>query len=261
MILESDLKKYKKALQKDGYFIVKNGFSNLDISEMKERLDEIINGKVKYEGRRFQQESESSAYKNIEKLKVEYQGPEVNYRKISELEYDSVFLSKLKKQCIRKICTTFVGETCSIMRTTMMNKTPKKGSKLPWHQDVNKNWPTLIQPKLAIWFSLDPLNENNGTIEVINESHKHGMIGTGHLLKEDLLDLYAPSHKINKIIIGTGDILFFDAYLLHRSGINKTNLPRRAINIILMPGTVKHTQNMHNYPVLFGDNELIPSTL
>ena len=256
MILETDLKNYKDSLLDNGFFIVKKGFSKKDISDMKKRLDDIIKGKVVYEGRRFQEETKKNVYQNINKLKVQYQGPKVDYRKISELEHDDIFLSKLKKPWIRQICTTLLGETCSILRTTMMNKTPSKGSKLPWHQDVSKNWPTSTQPELAIWFSLDPLNENNGTIEVINESHKHGIIGEGHMLNEDLLDVYAPSNKIKKIIIDIGDVLFFDAHLLHRSGINKTNLQRRAINIILMPGTVKHTKNKNNYPVLFGDNEL-----
>ena len=49
-----------------------------------------------------------------------------------------------------------------------------------------------------------------------------------------------------KMNLDVGDVLFFDAHLLHRSGINITNNQRRAINIILMPGIVEHTISKKN---------------
>ena len=84
------------------------------------------------------------------------------YRKISDLEYDDVFLKMIQSQWIRLICKKLIGEVTSIMRITMMDK-PQEGTILPWHQDVSKSWPTLIQPKLAIWFALikHPLKQDH----------------------------------------------------------------------------------------------------
>ena len=99
----------------------------------------------------------------------------------------------------------------------MMNKPPFNGTILPWHQDVNKNWPTIIQPRLAIWFSLDKTSSLNGSLEIIPKSHKNGVIGDGHMLSEEMTSKYAPDEKCMTIESEPGDVLFFDSSALARA--------------------------------------------
>lgn len=251
--------RYTQELAETGYFIVRQGFSAQDIQDMRTRLEDIVRGRFARAGRRFQADTDSGRYEDVQKAEMGYRGPDVAYRKIADLEYDEVFLAKLQSGWIREICARFLGPMTSVMRVTMMDKPALGGTPLPWHQDISLDWPTPVQPELAIWFSLDPANAASGSLEVIPGSHRHGVIGRGHLLPAELEAQYAPARQIVTVDTQPGDVLFFHAGLLHRSGVNVSNAPRRAINAILMPGIAMHTGRQKPYPVLHGVGELRPA--
>lgn len=257
--MSSDL--YTQDLAEVGYFIVHQGFSSSDIQDMRTRLEDIVKGKFAKDGRRFQADTDSGRYEDVEKAEMGYRGPNVAYRKIADLEYDNIFLSKLQSQWIREICAQFLGPVTSVMRVTMMDKPAKGGTPLPWHQDVSLDWPTLVQPELGIWFSLDEATMASGSLQIIPGSHRHGVIGRGHLLPAELETQYAPEGELVTVETKPGDVLFFHSALLHRSGFNVSDAPRRAINAILMPGHSMHTKRNKPYPVLFGSGELQPHSV
>jgi len=253
--------RYAQDLAEVGYFIVHQGFSLNDILEMRARLDDIVKGKFAKNGRRFQVDTDSGSYEDVGKVAMGYRGSNVAYRKVADLEYDDLFLSKLQSQWIREICAQFLGPMTSVMRVTMMDKPAKGGTPLPWHQDVSLDWPTLVQPELGIWFSLDVASVASGSLQIIPGSHQHGVIGRGHLLPAELENQYAPDGKLVTVETKPGDVLFFHSALLHRSGVNVSDAPRRAINAILMPGHSMHTKRNKPYPVLFGSGELQPHSV
>lgn len=253
--------RYTQELAEHGYFIVRQGFTQTDIQDMRGRLEDIVRGQFAKDGRRFQTDTESGRYEDVEKSEMGYRGPDVAYRKIADLEYDDVFLAKLQSRWIRDICAHLLGPLTSVMRVTMMDKPARGGTPLPWHQDVSLDWPTPTQPELAIWFSLDEATAASGSLQVIPGSHRHGVIGRGHLLPGDLEKSYAPDHQIVTIEAKPGDVMFFHAALLHRSGVNVSGAPRRAVNAILIPGQVIHTKRAIPYPVLFGHGELQPHSV
>ncbi len=253
------MKRIHESMYQNGYHVIDNVFSKADIKEMQERIDLLRLGFFKKGGRRFQVDADSGVYDEAKKINSKYQGPDKNYRKIADLEFDEVFLRQIKNQKIREITVNLLGETVSIMRLTVMNKAANAGTYLPWHQDVANSWPTTIQPKLAIWFPIDEITENSGTLQVMPGSHMNGMIKDGHLLENSCLTKYIDEHKVKSIIIDPGSCLFFDTNILHRSETNKTNRSRRAVNGILIPGPSYHTIKKKNYPVLFGQNEIEPN--
>lgn len=242
----------------NGYFIVSKGFSSEEIKEMRLRLEAIVSGKFAKLGRRFQADTESGEYGDVNHADMRYGGPNVAYRKIADLEYDDVFLQKLQSSWIRTICSRLVGDVVSILRVTMMDKPAQGGTPLPWHQDVSLNWPVTSQPALAIWFPLDDATAESGSLQIIPKSHTNGVIGAGHLLPPSLEAQYAPAGAIVDVEMAAGDCLFFHPQLLHRSGLNRTDSPRRAINAILMPGHSIHTNRHAPYPVLIGVGALVP---
>jgi len=248
-----------------GYFIVHNGFSPLKICEMKTRLEDIILGKFEKSDRRFQVEKDSAKYEDVNHTDASTSnstsGPDVAYRKISDLEYDEIYLKNLQCGWIKEICTRLLGEVVSIMRVTMMNKPAQSGTPLPWHQDCTVNWPTTVQPELAIWFPLDDASSASGTLQIIPKSHNNGMIGNGHMLAPEKELQYAPDSQIVDVEIKAGDCLFFHPALLHRSGVNRTDTSRRAINVILMAGAAKHIVKNSPYPLLFGDKKVASDSL
>ena len=260
MIMEKQLisERHIQNFSKDGFIIIRKGFLERDIQDMRERLEDIIKGQFVKNGRRFQPDTESGLFADVDCSRVDYRGPDVAYRKIADLEYDNIFLEKLQSPWIREICGRFLGPVTSVMRVTMMNKPARGGTPLPWHQDVSLDWPTSVQPELAVWFALDKSASTSGSLQVIPGSHLHGVIGRGHLLPSDLEDKYAPNSRVVTIKTDPGDVLFFHGALLHRSGVNYSSRPRRAINAILMPGQVIHLRRKRPYPVLHGENELLP---
>jgi phytanoyl-CoA hydroxylase len=251
--------RYPQDFAEYGYFIVRQGFTPKDIQEMRERLEDIVQGKFAKDGRRFQADTESGRYEDLAKSEMGYRGPNVAYRKIADLEYDDVFLAKLQSQWIRDVCRRLLGPLTSVMRVTMMDKPARGGTPLPWHQDVSLDWPSSVQPELAIWFSLDEASAASGSLQVIPGSHRHGAIRGGHLLPTELESQYAPDSQVLTVETQPGDVLFFHSALLHRSGINATDAPRRAINAILMPGKTMHTRQNEPYPVMYGPGELRPA--
>ncbi len=240
-----------------GYFIIPKFFSPDEIRAMRSRIEELIQGKHFKKGRRFQSYGSADDYGSKGPTPMNYEGPDVSYRKISDLEYDEVYLRIIQKNQLNAICSELVDETVSIMRITMMDKPAGGGTHLPWHQDVSVDWPTTTQPQLTLWFPLDRATAASGSIQVIPGSHKNGVIDRGHTLPIDLETQYAPEQKTVTVEVEQGDCLFFHPALLHRSGINKTDQPRRAINVILMPGQVIHTKRNKPYPILFGSEGIL----
>jgi phytanoyl-CoA hydroxylase len=251
--------RYTQEFAEHGYFMVRQGFTPTDMQDMKARLEDIVRGQFAKDGRRFQTDTESGRYEDVEKSEMGYRGPNVAYRKIADLEYDEVFLAKLQSRWVRDICARFLGPVTSVMRVTMMDKPARGGTPLPWHQDISLDWPTPIQPELAIWFSLDEATAASGSLQVIPGSHRHGVIGRGHLLPTELESRYVPDSQVVTVEAQPGDVLFFHAALLHRSGVNVSDSPRRAVNAILMPGSAMHTRRNKPYPVLHGEGELRPA--
>mgnify|MGYP002737738602 CR=1 FL=1 len=251
--------RYTQELAEHGYFMVRQGFTPTDMQDMKARLEDIVRGQFAKDGRRFQADTESGRYEDVEKSEMGYRGPNVAYRKIADLEFDDVFLAKLQSRWVRDICARFLGPVTSVMRVTMMDKPARGGTPLPWHQDVSLDWPTPTQPELAIWFSLDEATAASGSLQVIPGSHRHDVIGRGHLLPTELESRYAPDSQVVTVEAQPGDVLFFHAALLHRSGVNVSDAPRRAVNAILMPGPAMHTRRNKPYPALHGEGELRPA--
>ena len=250
---------YTQELVEHGYFMVRQGFTPTDIQDMKTRLEDIVRGQFAKDARRFQIDAESGRYEDVEKSEMGYRGPHAVYRKIADLEYDDVFLARLQSRWIRDICELFLGPVTSVMRVTMMDKPARGGTPLPWHQDVSLDWPTPVQPELAIWFPLDEATVASGSLQVIPGSHRHGVIGRGRLLPTESEPHYAPEGQVVTVEVQPGDVLFFHAALLHRSGVNVSDAPRRAVNAILIPGLAMHTRRNKLYPVLHGEGQLLPA--
>ena len=91
------------------------------------------------------------------------------------------------------------------------------------------------------WYWIDPVGSDSGALEVVVGSHKFGVIGRGHLLSKELECEHAPPDRVTKLLPEEGDLVVFDAALLHRSGVNRTTVPRRAMNVVLISGSVTHT--------------------
>lgn len=96
---------------------------------------------------------------------------------------------------------------------------------VPPHQD----WASMQGSinSIVIWIPLLDINQDLGSIKVIPESHKHGLITTKRLnsfgLVEELPNNTPLQDKFISYDVKMGDIIVFNAFLVHQSGNNISN--------------------------------------
>lgn len=100
-----------------------------------------------------------------------------------------------------------------------------------WHQE-NGSY-DLLPDLLTFWFPiLHGVSEETGTFEFIPGSHHNGILPSKHVVKESklnewIVDVTEEQEKQKFIVnIEVGDVVCFDANLIHRSTPNKSNKPR-----------------------------------
>lgn len=103
-------------------------------------------------------------------------------------------------------------------------------SDFPWHQD---NGYVSIEPatNLTIWIALDDVDERNGCVWVLPESHRQGLLDHRSAGKD--------SWHLTVSVVGdgvpaklkAGEAVAFTGLTLHRSKLNHTDRPRRAFFI------------------------------
>jgi len=233
---------------------------------MQERIDAIMLGKaaVNYERMLMQRDSDSGRYEDAGKADKGFKGASLNYRKIQDLEYDPLFLEYLQDPVFEDLCHRIYGEesVVSIFRAMFMNKPANKGTFLPWHQD---RWTSLDRdPQLTIWTALDPATKENGCVQVIPGSHRHGLINPTHpsgFLSEAQAAAICTPDRIVYVELEAGEVVILHNYLLHASDINRSSQSRRAFSVCYMDGATLQRGEPNTFPVAFGEGALVPSRL
>ncbi len=115
----------------------------------------------------------------------------------------------------------------------MIMKDAKIGGAWAWHQDYGYWYQNgILFPLLTSAFiAVDPATRENGCLQVLKGSHRMGRID--HILTGDQAgaDLDRVRHaeerlELVHVEMDPGDVLFFDANLLHRSDQNHSDKPR-----------------------------------
>lgn len=239
-----------------GYCIFKDYVSPAQVEAMRQRIDDIMMGKIVYEGMFFQKDPATMDMNAAGKKDLTFDGASINYRKIKDLEYDDVFLAFMQNDVFRAMAEKYIGKNVSSMRAMVMNKPPHTTSLLPYHQDISEKWEMTIPPVFTIWTAIDAATMSNGCLEIVPKSHKHGVIGIGHIItSEEEAQYAAPGSSIFVELKPSESILFHNG-VLHRSGANKTDKPRRALTLCLLDAETHHKKTGKPYPVIFGEGAL-----
>lgn len=120
------------------------------------------------------------------------------------------------------------------VQTMFVNKDPGgKGS--PWHQDEHPI-PTRDRSLTGVWIPTTDVDENNGCLWIIPESHKSGIIYDRHDHDDPEVDFHAEARgfdasKAIPLPMASGSALFFSGYLLHSSRPNRTETFRPTLTL------------------------------
>jgi phytanoyl-CoA hydroxylase len=228
--------------------------SEVEVDGLRRRIDDIMLGRVRYEGMFFQLDTESGAYEDLNHGARGYHGSTLNYRKIQDLERDPLFLAYMQHPRFRGITRQLVGEDVSVYRAMFMNKPAARGTVLPYHQDGGSQWHLDRERFITVWTALDDATVENGCMEVIPGSHKLGLLSEhGHTLTPEQEARHCRDTDSIFLETPAGEAILLHNYLLHRSGVNRTEQPRRAFSVVYMDAATRSTSDGRAFPVVFGE--------
>jgi ectoine hydroxylase-related dioxygenase (phytanoyl-CoA dioxygenase family) len=243
--------------EEEGYLRLGQVASDAELHALQVRMDEIMLGKVRYEGMYFQIDSATGVYTDVG-AGGQWAGATLNYRKIETLERDEHFLRYMQHPLFREITRRLYGEDVSIYRAMFMNKPALRGTVLPYHQDGGEQWGLDRHPLITIWTALDDATIENGCVQVIPGSHKLGLLSEwGHTITAEQEAEYCKEENSVFLEAQAGEAILLHNWLLHRSGVNTIDRPRRAFSVCYMDGATRSTRNLaRTFPRIFGANAL-----
>jgi hypothetical protein len=93
------------------------------------------------------------------------------------------------------------------------------------HQDQQAGWSVYAPLFLTAMVSIDPSTVENGCLEIVAGRHKEGLLG------EEWRPLEADGLALLPVQTAPGDVIFFDSFVPHESGLNRTAAPRRILYV------------------------------
>ena len=201
-------------------------------------LDDIMLGRADapYDELLMQLDSSTGDYGDLGRQTRGFKGATLRYRKIQDLERTAAFRAYLEQPAFRTICQHVYGAApIACFRAMAMIKPARGGTRLPWHQD---RWRALDRdPLVTVWTALDDADASAGGLEVIPGSHRLGVVNPHHpsafLSTEQATATDARGGSRN-LDIEAGEVYLLHNWLLHRSGVNASDHPRRAFSVCYM---------------------------
>jgi len=204
-----------------------------------ERADALMMGRISYPGLFFQRDTATGRYEDLAFGKG-YEGPSLDYRKIEKLEKDPLFLAWIGNALFERVARTLVEGDIAIYRAALFTKPASGGTVLPWHQDGGSYWGLDREPTLQIWTALDDVPPEAGCLELIPGSHRAGLATPlGGLIPRACIDARDADREAVLVPALRGECLLVHNHLWHRSGVNRTGRPRRALSICYMSAATR----------------------
>ncbi len=250
-----------KAFDEQGYLGLGRLLDAEALGLLRGRMEDLMLGRIVYEGMFFQRDAESGRYGDVDPKDTRYSGPSLNYRKVKDLEYDDLFLTYLQNPVFRQLAERYIGPAASCMRAMLMNKPAGSATLLPYHQDVSLKWHMSKAPVMTLWTALDDATVKSGCVEIVPGSHKHGAIGDGHILSAADEARVAPPGSSLMMELRAGEAFVFHNALLHRSGANTADHPRRAFTVCFLEPDTRHEKTGRAFPLVFGPGALTPEAV
>jgi ectoine hydroxylase-related dioxygenase (phytanoyl-CoA dioxygenase family) len=126
------------------------------------------------------------------------------------------------------IATVALGDTVYLFNEQYVVKAAERGMRFGWHQDSGFiEYPH--RPYLTCWIALDDVSEANGTVSLLPYDRAGTREVIPHTRDAQTNDMigYSGDDPGDPVIVPAGSIACFSSTVLHRSGANTTDHPRR----------------------------------
>lgn len=228
----------------NGFVVVDELLSTRELETLRHRMTEIAAGRVP----------------SFPMDHIEFEPSSSVPRKINQCaQHDEIFMSHATNPRILDVVEALIGPDIKLFGSQCFMK-PPGGVEKPYHQDSAY---FTIEPReiVTCWTALDDATIANGCLWVVPGSHK------GELLDHDQpwqvgdrVDMQVRADQIDfsreiPNELAAGCCSFHHSMLLHRSGPNKTDQPRRGLAVHYMSSRSRWTDSsveMPNYVLLRG---------
>lgn len=237
-----DLRGPLSELRELGYARLGRVLDDEGLTALRERADDLMLGRVSYPGLFFQRDTDTGRYEDLTYGKG-YQGPSLDYRKMEKLEKDPLFLAWIENPLFERVARSFIDGDIAIYRVVLFTKPASGGTMLPFHQDGGSYWGLSRDPAIQVWTALDDAPERAGCVEAVPGSHKGGLATPlGGLIPAPILEEAGAAQRAVPLPAKAGEAMLIHNYLWHRSGVNRTGQPRRAVTVCYMSAETRCTR-------------------
>ncbi len=237
--LDRDLTQPLADLAEHGYARLGRVASDEALRAMRARIDEIMLGRVSYDGLFFQKDTDTTNYDDLTYGRG-YEGPSLNYRKVEKLEVDPVYRAWIENPLFERVARALIADDVVLYRALVFNKASSGGSNLPWHQDGGKFWGLDRDPTLQIWTALDDCPVASGCVEIIPKTHAAGLATPlGGLVPRDIVAARDAEGERLALPASAGEVILIHNHAWHRSGVNTTGKARRAFTVCYMSAATR----------------------
>ncbi len=250
MLSESDWQNFSR----DGFLPLGRVLTDEEIAVLKQRADDLAMGVIKNPDIQMQLDT-GGAYEALPAAVPTFEQGTRLYRKIQGLENDPLFLGLIRHPACLEVCAKMYGSHApvSIFRAMIMNKPAGQGTALPWHQDGGNVWALDRDPLVTIWVALDDATPENGCMDCIPGSHRLGLLSLfGSTVSEVNVSAHCPPERALPLEVKAGHAVLLHNWLIHRSGVNPSPIPRRAFTMCCMDGRTRSTLTGNHFPLIAG---------
>jgi hypothetical protein len=250
MITESQWNDYAR----EGFMRLGQVLDASQVEALRQRADQLALGGVTNPGVQMQLDT-GGAYEDLAGIVSKFERGTTVYRKIQGLESDELFAKLVRHPLFLSVCAWHYGPhaAISIFRAMVMNKPAGKGTVLPWHQDGGDVWALDRDPLVTIWVALDPATRANGCVEVVPGTHQLGLLtARGSTLSEEDAQRHCPPERVLSLEVPAGHGVLLHNWLIHRSGVNPSSIPRRAFTACYMDGRTISILTGKRFPIIAG---------
>lgn len=148
---------------------------------------------------------------------------------------------------VAEVCKTTIGDTAFLHSEQFVVKMTDSNTNFAWHQDsgysVYQGGAEPHKPYLTCWIALDDMSKKNGTISVLPFSRSPSCKLIKHTWDDDLSAMvgYDGEDDGDLVEVPAGTLVAFSSFLLHKSGANSTDRPRRSYFIAFTPELFLHS--------------------
>ena len=253
-----DLRETLASFREHGFARIERFTDDATLAALRTRADEVMLGRVRYDGLFFQHDSDSGRYQDLT-LGEGWRGPSLDYRKVEKLERDPLFLAWIEHPVFEQVARALIDDEVVLYRSVLWTKGARGGTELPWHQDGGNFWGVDRDPTLQIWTAIDDAPIEAGCVEVVAGTHARGLATPlGGVIPDEITA--GAEAKSTLLPARAGDVLLIHNHVWHRSGRNVTGVPRRAFSVCYMSASTRCVRKKRAprvfWPVFRGRNAL-----